>query len=104
MILTRGPLLVLHAAIGTLIVLTLLFQLRERDRHLTQFREETAREVAETKRLQQEIAELECRRDGMARRDPYVVELMVREKLHYTRPGEIVPPPSVDKTRCEGIR
>lgn len=104
MILTRGPLLVLHAVGGTLLVLTLLFQLRDRERHLTQFREETTREVSETRRLQQEIAELESRRDGMAKKDPYVVELMVREKLQYTRPGEIVPPPSVDKSRREGIR
>lgn len=104
MSLTRGPLLVLHAAIGTLLVMTLLFQLRDREHRLVQFREDTTREVAEARRLQQEITELESRRDGMARKDPYVVELMVREKLQYTRPGEIVPPPSVDKPRREGIR
>jgi cell division protein FtsB len=104
MSLTRGPLLVVHAAVGTLLVLTLLFQLRDRERQLVQFREETNREVSETRRLQREIAELESRRDGMARKDPYVVELMVREKLQYTRPGEIAPPPSVDKPRRDGIR
>lgn len=102
--LSRGPLLVIHVAFGTLLVLTLLFQLRHRERKVAEVRLDTAQEVAETRRQQQEIAELESRRDGLERKDPYVVELLVREKLQYSRPGENSPPPSVDKPRRDVIR
>jgi cell division protein FtsB len=101
---SRGPLFVIHAAFGTLLVLALLFQLRAREHDVARFRQETTREVQETRRMQQEIAELEHQRDGLVKKDPYMLELMVRDKLRYSRPGENFPPPTVDNPRRDGIR
>jgi len=94
----RGPLFIVHVAFGTLVVLALYFQLRTREHEVDQLRQMTARECAETKRLQQEILEQENLRDGLVKRDPYVVELLVRDRLQYTRPGEVTPPPVIDKS------
>ena len=104
MIIPRGPLFVLHASFGTLIVLALFFQLRTREHEVDQLRQMTAHENSETKRLQQEIAELENLRDGLVKKDPYVVELLVRDKLQYSRPGEIAPPPAIDKPGRTGSK
>ena len=42
----------------------------------------------------------------MNAKDPYVIELLAREKLQYGRPGEISPPPvpAIDKPRHDGSK
>lgn len=104
MILDRGPLLVAHSVAGTLLVIVLLFQLHEREQRLVQLHRDTDRDLAETARMNGEIAELENLRDGLAKKDPYVVELITRQKLGYSRPGEFAVPPAVDKPAREDIR
>ncbi len=46
---------------------------------------QTARIQAETQRHQQLLA-------GLRNRDPYVVELLARDRLSFSRPGELTPP------------
>ena len=54
--------------------------------------QQTARIQAETQRHQQLLA-------GLRNRDPYVVELLARDRLHFSRPGELTPPSQSNSRR-----
>ncbi len=99
MSLARGPLLALHTIFATLVVIALLLHLGEREREVAKVRAIAIQEHAETVRSEQDIAQQKALLDGLANKDPYVVELLVRDKLQFTGPGEITPPPlpAVDK-------
>ena len=99
MSLARGPLLALHTIFATLVVIALLLHLGEREREVAKVRAIATQEHAETVRSEQDITQQKALLDGLANKDPYVVELLVRDKLQFTGPGEITPPPlpAVDK-------
>jgi cell division protein FtsB len=97
MILPKGPLIVIHAAVATVIILLLGLQVVLRDREVERNRQEARSRSEDTARLRQEIARLENLSEGLHHKDPYVIELVTRDLLHYSRPGEIAAPPVVDK-------
>jgi hypothetical protein len=68
--------------------------------HLVDGRSELAkvRGVADAERadnaaIQADILKGEALRDGLKRDDPYVIEYLARERLQYTGPNELTPPP-----------
>lgn len=106
MSLARGPLLVLHVVLATVAVLGLFAHLEEREREVGRIKDVARQEHEETVRMQQEIAQQQALLDGVGRRDPYVVELIARDRLQYVGPGEFTPPPlpAIDKIRASGSK
>jgi cell division protein FtsB len=102
----RGPLVVLHAIFATVIVIALLAHLAERDHDAARIKAITQQERDETTRLTQDIDQQKALLAGLASKDPYVVELLARERLQYSRAGEISPPPapSIDNLRHDGSK
>lgn len=100
--LARGPLVVVHAVFATVVVISFSMHLREREGEVAQVKQTAHQERQETVRLEQDIAQQEALLDGLRRKDPYVVELIARERLKYATPGEIAPPPlpAIDKPRA----
>lgn len=83
----------LHAALALVLIGWLVSAYVDRRADLGKVRETTAQERGETSRLQQELERGRALRDGLRRDDPYVVEFLARERLQYSGPGEMSPPP-----------
>lgn len=83
----------LHAAFAIALVGWLVASYAERRTELNKVREAAASERLETQRLQNDIERGKALRDGLKRDDPYVIEYLARERLQYTGPGEMNPPP-----------
>lgn len=101
MSLTRGPLFALHTIFVTVVVIALVMQLHEREREVERVRAQARQEREETERMNQEIQQQQALLEGLGSKDPYVIELLVRDRLRYASPGEISPPPLpvIDKQR-----
>jgi hypothetical protein len=84
----------LHAGIAVVLLGWLVAALVERRAELAKVREVADRERAETQRMKDDIARGQAMRDGLKADDPYVVEFLARDRLQYTGPGELNPPPS----------
>jgi cell division protein FtsB len=104
--LARGPLVVVHAVFATVVVIALMIHLQSREAEVAQIKRVAEQERQETERLKAEIAQQEALLDGLRRKDPYVVELVARDRLKYAGPGEIAPPPlpAIDKPRATGTK
>ncbi len=104
--LARGPLVVVHAVFATVVVISFSVHLGERETEVAHVKQIAQQERQDTVRLQHDIAQQEALLDGLRRKDPYVVELITRERLKYTGPGEIAPPPlpAIDKPRATGTK
>ena len=104
--LARGPLVVVHAVFATVVVISFSMHLRERESEVAEIKQVAQQERQETVRLQHDITQQEALLDGLRRKDPYVVELIARERLKYAGPGEIAPPPlpAIDKPRATGTK
>ena len=83
----------LHAAFAIALLGWLVAGYVERRADLGKVRAAAAAEREETERLHSEIEKGKALRDGLKRDDAYVVEYMARERLQYTTPGDITPPP-----------
>ena len=101
MSLARGPLVVVHAVFATVVVITFSIYLRDRETEVAHVKQIAQQERQDTARLQNDIVQQEALLDGLRRKDPYVIELIARDRLHYTGAGEIAPPPlpAIDKAR-----
>jgi cell division protein FtsB len=104
--LARGPLFVVHAVFATVVVISLLIHLQERQGEVSHVQQVASQEHQETLRMQADIAQQEALLDGLRKKDPYVVELIARDKLNYAGAGEIAPPPlpAIDKPRVVGTK
>ncbi len=102
----RGPLVVLHAIFATVVTIALLAHLTEREREVARIRTVSQQERDDTARMTQDIDQQKALLAGLASKDPYVVELLARERLQYGRAGEVSPPPapSVDNPRHLGSK
>jgi len=100
--LTRGPLVVVHAVFATVVVISFSIYLRERENDVAHVKQIALQERQDTARLQHDITQQEALLDGLRRKDPYVVELIARDRLKYIGTGEIAPPPlpAIDKARA----
>lgn len=89
-----------HAAVGLLVVGLMYRQLTQRAGEVARVRSETEAGRRETERMQREHDGLARMRRGLEQGDPYAVEMLARERLRFTRPGELTPPalPPHDET------
>jgi len=97
----------LHAAFAVALLGWLVAAYVEKRSELGKVREAAAAENLETQRLQGEIERGKALREGLKRDDPYVVEYLARDRLQYTAPGEMAPPPrgpAPTPGASEGIR
>lgn len=56
--------------------------------------ERLASQKKENERIQQQIAKMDQEKDKLKKADPETIEKQAREKLNFTRPGEVVYVPS----------
>jgi hypothetical protein len=92
-VILRQALLVLaHAALATTIIGLLWMQYDQRRHAVAEVRRVADAEHAETQRVQQDVRVQQDLLRGIKQGDPYVVEMLARDKLEYQRPGELTPP------------
>lgn len=91
----RQILIAVHVLAGLLVIAVLCRKLGDRAQEVHQVRQAAEQERAVTVALQSEMARLDQLRQGVERQDPYVIELLARERLGWGRPGEHTPPPAV---------
>lgn len=83
----------LHAVIALAVVGWLASVLVERRGELAKVRDLADKERSERQRSEFELTRGQALRDGLKRDDPYVVEYLARERLQFTGPRELAPPP-----------
>ncbi len=95
-----------HSAVAIAVVGLLYGQYDTRQREVDETRRLADRERAETARLEHENAVHQDLLRGLKDNDPYVVELVARDRLGYARPGEVAPPPlpTIDKVGASGTK
>jgi len=100
MIFRRLLLIALHAGLGLAIIAVLYRNYQSREQAVDEVRRTADREHRDTERMQHDDSVQRELLQGLRSNNPYVVELMAREKLQYVRSGEIAPPPLpvIDKT------
>ena len=94
MIVRRIALVVVHLAIAAAILGGLVEQRRSREQAVAELRALADAERADTERMRRDHAVHKELRSGLREQDPYVVEYLARERLGWSRSGEITPPPA----------
>ncbi|MBA3710483.1 MAG: hypothetical protein H0W83_16890 [Planctomycetes bacterium] len=98
----RQILIAVHVVIGLALIAVLCRQLGERAKEVNQVRIQAQQERDATQRTKSDIVQMDELRKGLDKSDPYVVELLVREKLQYSGLGRDeyhpTPAPAVDHT------
>ncbi len=89
----RSALIAVHVLIAIAVLAALCRHLGERAQEVNEVRQVARKEHNDTEHLRDEITRLGDLRAGVERADPYVIELLAREKLHFTRQDEKTPPP-----------
>jgi hypothetical protein len=98
----RQGLIAVHVIAGVAVIALLCRHLGTRAQEVHEVREAAATEHETTVHAQREIARMDELRKGVERQDPYVIELLAREKLGYGRAGEITPPPAPTAPAAQG--
>jgi cell division protein FtsB len=80
--------------------------LAEREIEVERIRTVAQQDRLETQQLQADITQQEALIEGLRAKDPYVVEMIARDKLRYVGAGEISPPPLpiIDNKRAPGSK
>jgi hypothetical protein len=89
----------LHILLGLAVLVLLVRQLGIRAQEVSDIRGLANHEHTETVQMQRTMQLHQDLLSGMRNKDPYVVELLARQKLNYARPGEFTPPPLVKTDR-----
>jgi len=89
----RQGLIAAHIVFGIAVVAALVHNLGERAREVNDVKTIAQQETDAKTRIANENAQLSELLKGREQMDPYVIELLARERLGYTRPGEIPLPP-----------
>ena len=94
----RTTLVLLHLAIALVVLVVLGRQYVAAAGAAKEARVFAADDRQETLRVEADIERMKAVRDGLKRSDPFVVELVARDRLRFTGPGEFTPPrmPVVD--------
>lgn len=85
---------VLHLALAVVAVTLLHNQYRQRQIDVAQVQLAAEHERAETERIENDVAVQQQILGGIREGDPFVVEMLARDRLELTRPGELTPPPA----------
>ena len=102
MIVRQALLVIAHAALATTIIGLLWMQYDQRRQAVAEVRRAAETEHAETLRVQQEVRVQQDLLRGIKQGDPYVVEMLARDKLEYQRPGELTPPVLPEAVKKDG--
>ncbi len=93
----RALLIAIHLLFALAVLVLLVRQLGVRAQEVSDIRGLATREHDETVRMNDEMRLHQELLTGMRGKDPYVVELLARQRLGYARPGEFAPPPLAAK-------
>lgn len=89
----RAFFIVLHLVVALAILVFLARQLGVRAQEVSDIRGLATREHLDTVRMQRDMQLHQDLLTAMRAKDPYVVELLARDRLSYSRPNEYTPPP-----------
>ena len=89
----RAFFIALHLLVGLAILVFLVRQLGVRAQEVSDIRGLATREHLDTVRMQRDMQLHQDLLSAMRAKDPYVVELLARDRLSYSRPNEYTPPP-----------
>jgi hypothetical protein len=89
----RALSIVLHLLIALGVLFLLVRQLGGRAQEVSDIRGLAMQEHLDTVRMEHEAQLHQELLAGIRAKDPYVVELLARDKYSYSRPGEFSPPP-----------
>jgi hypothetical protein len=89
--------LVAHLCVGCAALGWLWNVLERRQVDVDRIATQAAAERAETTAKARTLAADEARREGLRAQDPFVIELLARERLGWQRPGDVTLAPAVDK-------
>lgn len=89
----HGLLVLAHLGLAGVVVSAMLDYRSERRADVEQVREQAQQERAQTRAFDERVDTGEALREGLRQDDPYVVELLLRERLGYqAHPQEVRPP------------
>ena len=83
----------LHVGIAIAILAIACIHLGNGAQRVSDIRHVAEGEHAAKERMLAERDRLQGLLEGLRKRDPYVIELIARDRLDYHRPGEMTPPP-----------
>lgn len=89
----RALSIAIHLLIGLAVLVLLVRQLGVRAQEVSDIRGLATQEHLDTERMQHEVKLHQELLTGVRAKDPYVVELLARERYGYSRQGEFSPPP-----------
>jgi cell division protein FtsB len=89
----NAALISLHLLIGVAILAAACIRLGNGAQRVSDIRHVAEGEHATKERMLSERNRLQGLLDGLRKQDPYVIELIARDRLDYHRPGELMPPP-----------
>ena len=92
MIIRQAILVLAHATLALAIIGLLWSQYDQRRQAVNEVRRAADTERAETEKVKQDVQVQQDLLRGIKQGDPYVVEMLARDKLDYQRPGELTPP------------
>lgn len=89
----NAALIALHLTVGIAILAAACIRLGNGAQRVSDIRHVADSERAAKDRMVAERSRLQDLLDGLRKHDPYVIELIARDRLDYTRLGELTPPP-----------
>ena len=92
MIVRQALLVIAHATLALAIIGVLWLQYDQRQQAVTDVRRTAESEHTDTEKVKQDVQVQQDLLHGIKQGDPYVVEMLARDKLDYQRPGELTPP------------
>jgi hypothetical protein len=92
----RLILLALHLAGAVVVALWMVERYQQREAAVDALAQRERSESAACEEQRHQLSVQQARLEGIDRQEPYVVELIAREKFGFRSPGEIAPPPMPD--------
>lgn len=89
----RAAFIAFHLLLALAVLFMLVRQLGVRAQEVSDIRGLATQEHADTQRMEHEMQLHQDLLTAVRAKDPYVIELLARERLNYSRPNEFIPPP-----------
>ncbi len=89
----NAALVALHLIVGIAILAAACIRLGNGAQRVSDIRHVAESEHATKEHMLAERDRLQGMLEGLRKHDPYVIEMIARDRLDYTRPGELTPPP-----------
>jgi len=92
-VIANGLVFAANLVLGAWVVSSLYVRLQERRGEVDAVRHAAVQERQATEELRHQVAVQEATLAGLRQDDPYVIEMLAREKLGWEGPDEVRPPP-----------